>query len=121
MAKVRLLDPSGIITVGGTVTEALLLASVTAAPPAGAIPVSVRTPVTAVPPATELDDSTTLASVTTVGAVVAAESAHPDAMRQARNAAPAARRVTTRIGLTCTTPIVSSKTRPACGETLTKP
>jgi hypothetical protein len=77
--------------------------------------------VTAVPPATELEDSVTLDSVTTVGVVVAVVSEHPGAMRQARNAAPAARGAITRNGLRCTTPIVSSKTRPAHGETLTKP
>jgi len=55
------------------------------------MPVRVKTPVTGVQPATELDDNTTLASASTVGAVVAVESAHPDAMTQARRAAPAAR------------------------------
>ena len=66
----RVLDPSGIVTLAGTTTAALLLASVTAAPPVGAAEVSVRVAVTGVPPETELDDSTMLASPAVVGAVV---------------------------------------------------
>ena len=86
-------EPSGIVTLAGTVTAVLLLVSVTTAPPDGAVPVRVRTPVTGVPPSTELDDNTTLASVTAVGAVVVAESAHADTMQDVRAAAAAARRV----------------------------
>jgi hypothetical protein len=98
-----LLDPSGIVTLAGTVTAVPLLASVTTAPPVGAVPVSVRTPVTAVPPSTELDDNTTLASATVVGAVVAVESAHPDTTNDARTATAAARRVREPKALRCTT------------------
>ena len=112
IANETLLEPAGIVTLAGTVTAALLLATVTTAPPVGARPVSVRIPVTGVPPDTELDDNTTLASATVVGAVTAVESAHPDATRNARSAKP-------RVCL-FTSPIVASKTRPRCDTRVAK-
>jgi hypothetical protein len=79
------LDPSGIVTLAGTVTAVLLLTNVTAAPPVGAVAVSVRVAVTAVPPTIELDDSVTLASAAVVGAVVVVvSSAQPAAARHTK-------------------------------------
>src|SRR5580704_19029226 len=101
-----LLEPAAIVTVAGTTTAAVLLASVTAAPPVGAVPVSVMIPVTAVPPDTEVDDKTRLASAAVVGAVTAVELAHPDAARSAKRATPNV--------CLFTFPIVASKTRPRC-------
>lgn len=96
------LDPSGIVMLGGTAAATPLLASVTTTPPLGAVAVSVRTPVTAVPPATELGESTMLASATAVGAVVAVESAHPDTAID-RTAKVAAYRLSGRKALRYTT------------------
>ena len=53
--KVALVLPSGTITLGGTVAAELLLESMTAAPPAGAGPLSVTVPVDDCTPPTTLD------------------------------------------------------------------
>jgi hypothetical protein len=50
--NVAALLPAAIVTEAGTVAEALLLASVTTAPPVGAAAVKVTVPVTDVPPVT---------------------------------------------------------------------
>jgi hypothetical protein len=52
MGKVVDADPAGTVTLAGTVAAALALESVTTAPPAGAIPVSVTVPVEEAPPFT---------------------------------------------------------------------
>jgi hypothetical protein len=121
IGKLRLLEPSGIVILAGTVTEVVLLASVITAPPVGASPVNVSTPVTDVPPNTEDDDNTMLANATTVGAVVVVVSAHPETTKAATTAAPAARRQAVRKWLRFTTPIVSSNTRPECDKTMAEP
>jgi hypothetical protein len=81
------LEPSGIVTLAGTATAALLLANVTAAPPAGAAAVSVTVAVTGVPPTTELDDNTMDARAAVVGAVVVGSLAQAAAPRHVRRAA----------------------------------
>ena len=50
--KVALVAPAGTVTLGGTATAALLLESVTCAPPAGAAALSVAVPVAVPPPVT---------------------------------------------------------------------
>jgi len=121
MGKLTLLEPSGIVTVAGTVTLVVLLASVIAAPPAGAFPVSVKIPVTGVPPSTDTCDRTTLASVTGVGAVVVAVSEHPVATKDATAATHAARRTAAELRrLRFTTPIVAPKPRPKCDRTMAR-
>jgi hypothetical protein len=51
--NVALVDPAGTVTLSGTVaTNVLLLARVTTAPPAGAIPLSLTVPVEELPPTT---------------------------------------------------------------------
>ena len=50
--KVALLLPAATVTNAGTVAEALLLESETAAPPVGAAPLKVTVPVAEVPPVT---------------------------------------------------------------------
>ena len=52
--KVALLLPAGTVTLDGTLADALLLESVTCAPPAGAGPVSVTVPVEDCTPPTTL-------------------------------------------------------------------
>ena len=52
MLNVALVAPAAIVTLAGTDAAALLLESVTWAPPVGAEPSSVTVPVTAVPPVT---------------------------------------------------------------------
>ena len=64
--------PAAIVTLGGTVAAALLLASDTNAPPVGAADVNVMVPVTISPPAIDVGDSETdcsAAVVVVVGAV----------------------------------------------------
>jgi hypothetical protein len=63
-ANVLLVLPADIVTDAGTVaTEALLLLSVTTAPPVGAAPVKVAVPVELAPPATEVGFKLTVLSV----------------------------------------------------------
>jgi hypothetical protein len=50
--NVALVAPAGTVTLAGTVTAALLLESVTCAPPAAAGPLRVTVPVAAAPPVT---------------------------------------------------------------------
>jgi hypothetical protein len=103
------LVPSGIVTLAGTTTAALLLARLITAPPAGAVVVSVRIAVTGIPPTTELDDSTMFASPAVVGAVVVDESAHPIAAMEVSSAATAGQRAREWAGSKVTDPIVSRK------------
>jgi hypothetical protein len=119
--KLMLLEPSGIVTLAGTVTLAVLLERVIAAPPAGAFPVSVKIPVTGVPPSTDTCDKTTLASVMAVGAVVVVVSEHPEASKLAAAATYIARHTAELKRLRFTTPIVASKPRPKCDRTMAQP
>ena len=50
--KFALVAPAATVTLGGTITAALLLESATWAPPAGAGPLRVTVPLAGVPPAT---------------------------------------------------------------------
>jgi hypothetical protein len=54
IGKVALVEPAGMVTVGGTVTEVSCAPSDTTAPPAGAGPLSVTVPVEEFPPTTVL-------------------------------------------------------------------
>ena len=121
MGKLMVLEPSGIVTLAGTVTLVVLLASVIAAPPAGAFPVNVSTPVTGVPPSTETWDRTMLVSVIAVGAVVVVVSEHPAATKDATIATPAARRMAEQKRLRFTTLIVPSKPRPEYDRRMAPP
>jgi hypothetical protein len=67
-ANVALVAPAATVTLPGTVAAALLLDSVTAAPPAGAAPLNVTVPVDAFPPATLVGLSESAESVTGAGA-----------------------------------------------------
>lgn len=71
--KFALLDPEAMVTLLGTVAEALLLCKVTTAPPLGATPFSVTVPVAELPPVTVCGATLTAVSVAgfTVSAVVA--------------------------------------------------
>ena len=48
--KVPVVAPAGTVTLAGTAADALVLESVTTAPPEGAAPLSVTVPVDGVPP-----------------------------------------------------------------------
>ena len=52
IVKVALVAPAGTVTLEGTLAAVPLLESVTCAPPAGAIPLSVTVPVEELPPVT---------------------------------------------------------------------
>jgi|SRR5271157_4819555 len=65
--KVAVVAPAATVTLAGTVAEALLLPSVTAAPPVGAALLKVTVPVEEAPP------------VTVVGFKLTEDSADPDA------------------------------------------
>jgi len=71
-AKVAVVAPAATVTLAGTAAEALLLASVTTAPPAGAAADKVTVPVEPAPPTTEAGFTDTDASVATTGAPVSA-------------------------------------------------
>jgi len=62
-ANVTLVAPAATVTFAGTVAEALVLASVTTAPPEGAAPLNVTVPVDAAPP-TRLDGASVRADKT---------------------------------------------------------
>ena len=72
MVKVVLVEPAAIVTLAGTcAAAALLLLSVTTAPPAGAAPFSVTVPVELFPPTTDVgllvsDDSVAAVTVSVV-------------------------------------------------------
>lgn len=55
--KVAEVLPAGTVTVDGTCASALLLASVTVTPPAGAAPLSVTVPVLEDPPETDVREA----------------------------------------------------------------
>ena len=56
MEKVALTAPAGIVTAAGTLAAGLLLVRTIAAPPDGAIPLSVSVACSDVPPVIELTD-----------------------------------------------------------------
>ena len=70
MAKFADVLPSGTVTDAGTVAAALLLLSVTTAPPAGAWAVSVTVPVEPVPPTTDAGFTLTELSAAGTGVTV---------------------------------------------------
>ena len=72
-SNVWLVDPLAIVTVAGTVTASLLLASVTTAPALGAAASSVTVPVTVRPLAMVLADKVTPLNPAAVGAVAVDE------------------------------------------------
>jgi hypothetical protein len=82
-ANVSVVEPAPMVTLAGTVTAVVLLASVMTAPAAGAAAVRVTTALTVVPPTTVPVDKTMLDKAATVGAVVAVVSEQPDAARLA--------------------------------------
>jgi hypothetical protein len=66
-AKLAEVAPAATVTLAGTVAAALLLDSVTAAPPAGATPLNVTVPLEALPPTTLVGLSESAESVTGAG------------------------------------------------------
>jgi hypothetical protein len=69
IANVAVVAPASTLTLAGTCAAALLLESVTTAPPEGAAPLSVTVPVEPVPPITLAGFTDTDESVTVIAGV----------------------------------------------------